>query len=222
MTISTTLLLGAALAAAAAVLLTLVLARRRGGAGVSATRPGPTRRPASTPDRTPDPVAPVAPAGPGRPGGAEEATLARHRRNTVEALERHAGGRSLCRVGPGAPGGVKESEGAVAALSQVARARRARPEEGLPAAVARVRREWTAELAHRAGLQWQAYREGGDRALRELAGALESQDSVDLPATGTTEPRRDPGERPGEPRYTLGGYLVGRVSPVLGRSKECM
>lgn len=72
------------------------------------------------------------------PGTFAEDVLAGHRRRSLEALDRQAGGQPLCRVGPAASDGLKQAEDAVAVLSEVARRHRALPEEGLTASAAHV------------------------------------------------------------------------------------
>src|SRR5699024_3432049 len=88
----------------------------------------------------------------GTPG---EDTLTRHRRHSLETLDRHAGGQALCRVSAAASGGLKQAEGAVAALSEVTRRHRTQPEEGIAASAAHVLQTWRAELAERDGPHWQ-------------------------------------------------------------------
>lgn len=159
---------------AGAVLLAVLGARHRGrGApGLRSRRPRPA---APAPAAAVGAVMPGVTEVPEAPAAGGEDVLELHRRRAVEALDQHSGGQPLCRVAPGSPGGVKESEGAVAALTQVARRHRAHPEDDLRATVALVRHAWTAELEQRDGVHWHAYREGGEHALRTLATDLEDR-----------------------------------------------
>lgn len=103
--------------------------------------------------------------------GAGDDVLAAHRRRCLEALTRQAGGQPLCGMESRAPG-LKRGEGAVSALSQVARRHRAQPREGLAASAAGVLQDWTTGLEHRQGQAWTAYREGGEQAIIALAADL--------------------------------------------------
>lgn len=147
--------------AIAAVVVVLVRGRPRDGARAGFVSPE---------EGSPPPAVDVG----GTPG---ENTLTRHLRQSLEALDRHAGGQPLCRVGAATSGGLKQAEGAVAALTDVARRHRTQPEEGLSASAAHVLQAWRAELTERDGPHWQAYRAGGEQAIWDLTTDIASLES---------------------------------------------
>lgn len=108
----------------------------------------------------------------------------------VEAeLAAVAGDRSLCELSASGPTGhLKRWEGAMAALLELRRARRAQPESSLDALAEALARSWQAELDAAKGPVWAAYRRGGVDELEALRHEL----AGDVPVTA----RRPPGATP--------------------------